>query len=43
MNGIVHIVYESALSACTDTITAKVTLDDNSVLEQSIDILNKSR
>lgn len=41
MNGVIHLVYESALSQCVDTITAKVLLDDNSVLQKSIEIINK--
>ena len=41
MNGVIHLVYESALSPCTDTITVKVPLDNGSVLENSINIVNK--
>lgn len=41
MNGVVHIVYESAYKACTDTLTAKVLKDDGSLIKQSISIINE--
>ena len=41
MNGVIHIVYESAYKACTDVITAKVLKDDNSLVKQSISIINE--
>ena len=41
MNGVIHIVYESAYKACTDTLTAKVLKDDNSLVKQSISIINE--
>lgn len=41
MNGVVHLIYESAYMSCIDTLTAKVLTDDNSVIEQSISIINE--
>ena len=41
MNGVIHIVYESAYKACTDTLTAKVLKDDGSLIKQSISIINE--
>ena len=41
MNGIIHIVYESAYKTCTDTLTAKVLKDDGSLIKQSISIINE--
>lgn len=41
MNGVVHIVYESAYMKCTDKLTARTLKDDNSVIEQSIAIINE--
>lgn len=41
MNGVVHLVYESAYNKCTDTLTARVLTDDGSVIEQSISIINE--
>lgn len=41
MNGVIHIVYESAYKACTDTLTAKVLKDDNSLVKRSISIINE--
>lgn len=41
MNGVIHIVYESAYKACIDTLTAKVLKDDNSLVKQSISIINE--
>lgn len=41
MNGVIHLVYESAYSTCTDKLTAKVLTDDGSVIEQSISIINE--
>lgn len=40
MNGVVHLIYESAYNTCTDKLTAKVLTDDSSVIEQSISIIN---
>jgi len=41
MNGVVHLVYESAYLACIDKLTARVLKDDNTALEQSISIINE--
>lgn len=41
MNGVVHIVYESSYKSNTDTITAKVTKDDSTTLQESIEIINE--
>ena len=41
MNGVIHLVYESAYSKCTDKLTARVLTDDGSVIEQSISIINE--
>ena len=41
MNGVVHLVYESAYLPCTDTLTVRVLKDDETVLEQSISIINE--
>ena len=41
INGVVHLIYESAYLQCSDKITAKVLTDDNTVIEQSITIINE--
>lgn len=41
MNGVVHIVYESSYTKCTDTFKASVLKDDGTVVEQSIEIINE--
>lgn len=41
INGVVHLVYESAYMKCTDKLTAKVLTDDGTLIEQSIDIINE--
>ena len=41
MNGVIHIVYESAYMKCTDKITARTLKDDNSAIEQNIIIINE--
>lgn len=41
INGVVHLVYESAYLQCTDKLTARVLTDDNTVIEQSITIINE--
>lgn len=41
INGVVHLVYESAYMKCTDKLTAKVLTDDGSLIEQSINIINE--
>ena len=41
MNGVIHLVYESAYKATTDTLTARVITDNGSVLEKSITIISE--
>jgi hypothetical protein len=41
INGVVHLVYESAYMKCADKLTAKVLTDDGTLIEQSIDIINE--
>ena len=41
VNGVLHLVYESAYLACTDRVTARVMRDDNTIIEQSISIINE--
>lgn len=41
MNGVIHIVYESAYMKCTDKLTARTLKDDNSAIEQNIYIINE--
>ena len=41
INGVVHLVYESAYMKCTDKLTAKVLTDDGTLIEQSINIINE--
>ena len=41
MNGVIHLVYESAYLECTDTLTARVSKDDGTIIEQSITIINE--
>lgn len=41
MNGVIHLVYESAYLKCTDKLTARVLTDDGTVIEQSITIINE--
>jgi hypothetical protein len=41
MNGVIHMIYESAYLTCVDTLEARTTLDDGTVLSKSITILNE--
>lgn len=41
MNGVIHIVYESAYMKCSDKLTARTLKDDNTTIEQSIIIINE--
>lgn len=41
MNGVVHFLYESATSPCTDIITARTLNDSNQVVEASVEIINE--
>lgn len=41
INGVVHLVYESAYLQCTDRLTARVLTDNNTIIEQSISIINE--
>lgn len=41
INGVVHVVYESAYLKCTDKITVRVLKDDDTTIEQSIEIINE--
>ena len=42
MNGVIHWVYESSYGPSVDTVTAKVLLDDGSLLEESVTITNEA-
>ena len=41
MNGVIHLVYESAYFSCADTLSARVITDNDTVIEQSITIINE--
>lgn len=41
INGVIHIVYESAVNACTDIITARTLTTDKKTIENSIEIVNE--
>lgn len=41
INGVIHLIYESAYSKCTDKLTARTLTDDSSIIEQSITIINE--
>jgi hypothetical protein len=41
MNGVVHLVYESSVLPATDTIKVRVETDHDTVIEQSICIINE--
>lgn len=41
MNGVIHLVYESAYLSCKDKLSARVLKDDGSVVESSIIIINE--
>ena len=42
MNGVIHFVYESSVGPSVDTVTARIILDDGSLLEESITITNEA-
>ena len=41
INGVIHLVYESAYLKCTDTLTARVRTDDGTLIGQTITIINE--
>jgi len=41
MNGVIHLIYESAIEACHDTITASTITSDGTVIESSVEIINE--
>lgn len=41
MNGVVHVLYESSYTKCTDIFKATVLKDDGTPVEQSIEIINE--
>jgi hypothetical protein len=41
MNGVVHIIYESALSHCIDYLTARTVNSDNETIASSVEIINE--
>ena len=41
MNGVIHIIYESAPMKCTDTIIAKTITSDGEVIQSSVNIINE--
>lgn len=43
MNGVVHVLYESAVSPCTDTFTARTETSDGKVIESSVEIVNEEK
>ena len=43
MNGVVHVLYESAISPCTDTFTARTETSDGKVIESSVEIVNEEK
>ena len=41
INGVIHLVYESAYMKCEDKITARVLTDDETIIERFITIINE--
>ena len=41
MNGVIHMTYESALMACTDTILVRTVTSDGKVISNSVEIINE--
>lgn len=41
INGVIHLVYESAYLKCTDKLTARTLTDDGTAIEKSITIINE--
>ncbi len=41
MNGVIHVLYESAVEPCVDIVTARTVTSDGEVIEASVDIINE--
>lgn len=41
INGVIHVLYESAVEPCTDIIKARTVTNDGKVIEASVDIINE--
>ena len=41
MNGVIHLVYESSILPSIDTVLARVTTDDNTIISESISIISE--
>lgn len=41
INGVIHVLYESAVNKCVDTITARTETTDNKIISNSVKIVNE--
>ena len=41
INGVIHVLYESAIEPCIDVLTARTTTDNGKVIEASVEIINE--
>jgi hypothetical protein len=41
INGVIHVLYESAVEPCIDILTARTTTDNGKVIEASVEIINE--
>ena len=41
INGVIHVLYESAVEPCHDWVTARTTTSDGKVIEASVEIINE--
>ena len=41
INGVIHVLYESAVSTCEDILTARTTTTDGKIVEASVNIINE--
>ena len=41
INGVIHVLYESAVEPCIDVLTARTTASDGKVIEASVEIINE--
>lgn len=41
INGVIHVLYESAVEPCTDIFTARTVTSDGTIVQSSVDIINE--
>jgi hypothetical protein len=41
MNGVIHVLYESATVRCTDILTARTLTSDGKLIQASVEIVNE--